>query len=55
MPVKIVAALIAIFLLLAFLIPVVVKLKEVALGVVIVIGIVMMLIDMWQSFKEADS
>jgi hypothetical protein len=55
MTVKIVSALVAVFLLLAYLIPPVVKLKEVSLGVVIVIGIAMMLIDMWQSFREADS
>lgn len=51
---KIFAAVVAIFLMLAFLSPVVFKLKEVALGCVILIGIVMMLIDLWQSLRAAD-
>lgn len=55
MPVKIVAAVLAIVLMLAYLSPVVFKLKEISLGVVILIGIGMMLVDVWQSFNEADS
>ena len=52
--VKIFAALVAVFLMLAFLSPVVFKLKEIALGCVILIGIVMMLIDLWQTLRAAD-
>lgn len=55
MPVKIVAAVIAVVLLVAYLSPVVLKLKEIALGVVIMIGIVMMLVDLWQSLREAET
>jgi hypothetical protein len=55
MPVKIFAALVAVVLMIAFLVPVVLKLKEIALGVVIAIGIAMMLVDLWQSFRERDS
>jgi hypothetical protein len=55
MPVKIAAALIAIVLVLAYLTPIVLKLKEVALGLVILVGILMMLIDVWQSLRENDN
>lgn len=54
MPVKIFAAVVAIVLMIGFLVPVVFKLKEIALGVVIAIGITLMLIDLWQSFKESE-
>ena len=55
MPVKIFAAVIAIVLVIAYLTPVVFKLKEVSLGIVILIGIGLMLVDLWQSFGDADS
>lgn len=55
MPVKIFAALVAILLVFAYLVPIVLKLKELALGAVIAIGIAMMLIDAWQSLRERDS
>lgn len=55
MPVKLAAAVIAVVLMVAYLMPVVLKLKEVALGVVITIGIVMMLIDLWHSMREGDN
>lgn len=54
MPVKIFAAIVAVVLVLGYLTPVVLKLKEVALAVVIVIGVAMMLLDLWQSFRERD-
>lgn len=54
MPIKIFSALVAIVLVLSFLSPVVFKLKDVALGAVIVIGIAMMLIDLWQSLQSRD-
>ena len=54
MPIKIFAAIVAVVLMLAFLSPVVFKLKEIALGVIILIGIVMMLIDLGQSLKSKD-
>ena len=55
MPVKIFAAAVAVVLMIAYLVPVVVKLQEVALGIVIMIGLVLMFIDLWQSFSEKDS
>jgi hypothetical protein len=54
MPVKIFAAVIAVVLVVSFLSPVVFKLKDVALGVIILIGIVMMLMDLWQSLQSKD-
>ena len=54
MPVKIFAALVAVVLMIGFLAPVVFKLKEVALGLVIALGIALMLVDLWQSFREND-
>ena len=54
MPVKIFSALVAISLLLAYLVPLVFKLKEVALGVVVLIGVTMMLVDLWQSLQSQD-
>jgi hypothetical protein len=54
MPIKIFAAIVAVALVLAFLTPVVIKLKEIPLGVVIVIGIAMMLIDLRHSLKSKD-
>lgn len=55
MPVKIVSGVIAVVLFVAFLVPLVVKLKLVALGVVIAIGFAMMLTDLWQAIKETES
>jgi len=55
MPTKIVAALVAVALMLAFLLPLVFKLKEASLAVVVAIGIVMMLRDLWQSLRAGDN
>jgi hypothetical protein len=54
MPIKIFSAVVAVVLMLGFLTPVVLKLKDLALGAVIVIGIAMMLIDLWQSLQSRD-
>ncbi len=54
MPIKIFAAAAAVVLMLSFLGPPVLKLKEIALGVVILIGIVMMLVDLWQSLQSKE-
>jgi len=51
MGLKIFSGIVAIVLMLSYLAPVVFKLKEVALGVVILIGIGMMLRDLWQSLR----
>jgi hypothetical protein len=54
MAVKIFAGIVALVLLAGFLVPYVVKMKEVELGIVILAGIAMMLVDLWQSLKEKD-
>jgi hypothetical protein len=54
MAVKIVAAIVAVVLMGAYLLAPVYKLKEVDLGVAIILGLVLMLVDLWQSFKSKD-
>ncbi|MGH8641946.1 MAG: hypothetical protein ACRET6_09540 [Burkholderiales bacterium] len=54
MGVKIAAALVAIGLLGAYLLALVFKLKEVDLGIVVAAGLVLMLVDLWQSLKSKD-
>ena len=54
MVIKIISGLIAIALVVAYVLPPALKLKHVALAVVIGIGIVLMLIDTWQSLREKD-
>lgn len=50
-----ISAVLAVLMLVGFITPVVLKLKEVSLGMVIAIGLVMMLIDLRQSLRDADS
>jgi len=47
-----VAAIIASGLVLAYLAPTVLKLREVSLTVVVLIGVVMLLVDLWQSLHS---
>ena len=51
---RIIASIIAAALLVAFISPVVIKIKSVALVVVVLIGLTMMLVDIWQSLKSTD-
>jgi len=51
---KILGGIIAIILMVAFLAPPVLKLQDLALSGVILIGIVMMLVDLWQSLQSKD-
>ncbi len=51
---KIVAGIVAAALLILFIGPVVVKLKDAALSGVVLIGLVMMVTDVWQSLKSKD-
>jgi len=51
---KFFAGIIATALLVAFLAPPVIKLQDVALSAVIAIGLVMMLVDLWQSLGSKD-
>ncbi len=51
---KILAGIIAVALMVTYLIPPVYKLKDIELGAVVLIGITMMLVDLWQSLKKDD-
>jgi len=51
---KILAGIVAAGLLILFIGPVVVKLKELSLTAVVLIGLAMMIVDVWQSFKSKD-
>ena len=51
---RIFASVVAALLLIAFVAPVVIKLKEVSLVVVVLVGLAMMLTDLWQSLKSND-
>ena len=51
---KAVTGIIALLLMIAFVLPPAVKLKDTALIMVVAIGIVLMLIDLWQSLHEND-
>ena len=54
MPIRIVAAVIAVALLLVYVAPMVFKLKDLALGIVIVVGVVLMLVDLWHSLRSEE-
>ncbi len=54
MGIKIVAGLVALALMLGYLLPPVFKLKDFGLGAVILLGLVMMLFDLWQSLQSKD-
>lgn len=51
---KIVAGILAATLLIAYMAPVVWRLQDVALWVVVLIGVAMMLVDLWQSLQAKD-
>jgi len=54
MGLKIFSGIVAVALMLAFLLPLVTKLKDVSLAVVILIAMAMMLVDLVQSLKSRD-
>ena len=54
MAMKLAGAVAAVVLMLAYLLPTVFKLKDVALGIVVLIGIAMMLVDLWQSMRSKE-
>jgi hypothetical protein len=54
MPYKIVAGVVAAVLLIAYMAPVVWRLKDTALWIVAGMGVVMMLVDLWQSLQSKD-
>ena len=51
---KVLAALAAVILLLGFLVPYVLKMQDIALGVVIIIGLALMARDLWDTLQEKD-
>jgi len=54
MNLKILWGVVAVALMLAYLVPLVIKLKEVSLGAVVLIALAMMLVDLLQSLKAKD-
>ena len=54
MPLKIAYSLLAIVLMLLYLSPVAWRLKQLDLSIVIAIGVVMMLVDVWQSLQSKE-
>ena len=52
--IKIFAAIVAMVLVIGYVTPMVIKLKQVSLGIVVLIGVVMMLIDLRQSLKAKE-
>lgn len=54
MVLKILAGLVSVALMLTFVAPVIWKLKDAALIAVVSIGVVMMLVDLWQSLRSKD-
>lgn len=54
MALKIFAAIVAVALMFAYLAPVLVRLHEPALWAVVLTGVAMMLVDLWQSLQSKD-
>ena len=51
---KIFAGIVAVVLLIGFLVPYVLKMQDIALGVVIIIGLALMARDLWDTYREKD-
>ncbi len=54
MLIKVIGSILAVGLLVVFIGPVVVKLKDVALSIVVVIGLAMMIVDTWQALQSKE-
>jgi hypothetical protein len=54
MPLKLVYSVLAVVLMLLYLSPVLYRLKQVDLSIVVIIGVIMMLVDVWQSLKTKE-
>mgnify|MGYP000967678786 FL=1 len=54
MAIKLVSAVIAVALLLAYLLPIAIKLKEASLAVVAAVGVGLMLRDLWESLRHGE-
>ena len=53
-PLKVAYSILAVVLVLLYLSPVLYRLKQVDLTIVVLIGVVMMLVDVWQSLKAKE-
>ena len=51
---KIFAGIVAVVLFAGFVLPYVLKMKDIALGIVVLIGLAMMARDLWDTFHEKD-
>lgn len=51
---RILAALVAVALMAAYLGPILFKMKDVALAIVILIGMVVMLVDLWHTLRDSN-
>lgn len=51
---KVLASIVAAALLIIFISPVVVKLKDIALSAVVLIGLTMMIVDIWHSLRSKE-
>ena len=54
MAIKIFAGIVAVVLFAGFVTPYVLKMKDIALGIVVLVGLVMMARDLWDTFQEKD-
>ena len=54
MPYKLAAGIVAAVLMIAYMAPVVWRLQDIALWIVAGLGVVMMLVDLWQSLQSKD-
>jgi hypothetical protein len=54
MAMKIVAGLVAVALMVAYLLPPVLKLREIDLGIAIIVGLTLMAVDLWHSLQKDD-
>ena len=54
MTIKILAASVAIAMVAAYLCPLVFKMKDLALAIVVLVGVVVMLVDMWHSLRKPE-
>lgn len=52
MPLKIFAGIVAVMLLLAYVVPAMIKLRDPALILVMLVGIALMLVDLWESLQS---
>ena len=54
MPIKIIAGIVAVALMTAYLVPMVLKIKDISLAVVVLIGVAFMVIDLLHSLRKRE-